>query len=278
VLKVEDVEIQIGNNSPIVEALNFDLSDGEILAVFGPSGCGKSSVLNMIAGFIEPPKRKRGYSMRWFKAKGDIFGQGKVTYKGSELTSLKPNERPIGLVLQKHGVYPHKSAYANIAFPMQCRGDTKNTIARLVPQYSDIVNFPRSKLDQGLRTLSGGEAQRIAIAKMLARRGAIGLMDEPFSHLDQIMRQDLLKVIRDIVPASKGISDIKQIILVSHDWREVKVANKVLLLNARGDSKKSVRVFDVDSKGKNLLPAYSSITDNPDMSEKVWIEGIKSNI
>src|SRR4051812_27151878 len=151
-----------------VSELSLDVEDGELVVFVGPSGCGKTSALRMIAGLE------------------DITG-GEVRLGDTVVNDLPPKDRDIAMVFQNYALYPHMSAYDNMAFGLKMRGLEKGEIKRRVTDAARILGFA-DVLRKRPRTLSGGQRQRVAMGRAIVRQPAAFLMDEPLSNLDAKLR------------------------------------------------------------------------------------------
>ncbi len=204
-LKVEDLTINHNNNN-IVKGLNLELNKGEILALLGDSGSGKSSTLRFIAGL------DNAYS-------GDVFLDDKnISINGSH--KVQPESRSIGMVFQDYALFPHMSVEQNISFGLKDK--SKNEKYIIVSELLELIGL------QGIEKkyphqLSGGEQQRVALARSLATKPKLLLMDEPFSNLDKSHRDRLAIQVRSIIKKFNITS-----ILVTHDQSEANtLADKV---------------------------------------------------
>ncbi len=279
-LRVSNLTVAVDGRDPIISDVSFSLSKGEILAIFGPSGSGKSTLLNAIAGFIDVRAsdapgmpRNRLFRPRWFAGnQGRLIGHGSICIDGEDMESFDAQSRPVGLVLQKFGVYPHMTAFANIAFPLRCRGIDKTEIEARVSKAAEMAGLDPQDFPRRVKSLSGGEAQRVAIAKMLAKGASVALMDEPFSHLDQLRRSDLIQLIRRLVDNAEQGMDCA--VIISHDWRELRYADQAILLNARGDAQKVVRLFKRKSEGWHGFEE-EALSIPFDQQERKWIDGLR---
>lgn len=279
-LTVSKLTVTTATGRRLIDNVDFNVGRGEIMAILGPSGCGKSTLLSAIAGFIDfrrlgDEARNSGVGKRWFAGNTEkLRGTGQISIDGRDITSLLPEQRPIGLVLQRFGVYPNLTGYDNISFPLRCRGIRASETVAIVERAAQMAGVDSTLLTQKVKTLSGGEAQRIAIAKMLAKRARVALMDEPFSHLDQIRRSDLTTLLRNIVgKESDGAMDVA--LLVSHDWRELIIADKLLLLNSRSDGRLVCRMFKREPLTGQFNFDLEADTIPPDEQESRWIHGLK---
>jgi multiple sugar transport system ATP-binding protein len=165
-----------------VSELSLDVEDGEFVVFVGPSGCGKTSALRMIAGLEE------------------ISG-GEVRLGDSVVNDLPPKDRDIAMIFQNYALYPHMSAYDNMAFGLKLRGLEKSEIRRRVTDAARILGLA-DVLGKRPRTLSGGQRQRVAMGRAIVRQPAAFLMDEPLSNLDAKlrvqMRAEIARLQRDL--------------------------------------------------------------------------------
>jgi multiple sugar transport system ATP-binding protein len=153
-----------------VDDLSLDVHDREFLVLLGPSGCGKSTVLRMIAGLERPTS-------------------GTVSISGRVVNNVVPKERDVAMVFQNYALYPHKTAFENIEFPLKTRGTPKHerTVAvRDAAAMLDLSDLLSRKPGQ----LSGGQRQRVALARAIVRQPEVFLMDEPLSNLDAKLRTE----------------------------------------------------------------------------------------
>ncbi|WP_218044933.1 thiamine ABC transporter ATP-binding protein [Kiloniella majae] len=162
------------------EVLDFDLKvePNELLAILGPSGVGKSTLLSLIAGFEDP-------------------ASGTITFEGKKLNTLSPSERPITTLFQEHNLFAHLTAEENIGLGIHPGLRLRNQDKDQITQALNDVGL--KGLEKRLPAeLSGGQRQRVALARCLVRRRPILLLDEPFSALDQDLRKDMLKLVKDL--------------------------------------------------------------------------------
>lgn len=182
-----------------VSGANIRVADGEILGLLGSSGSGKSTLLRAIAG-LEPA------------------AEGSVWIDGADVTQVPTHRRNVGMVFQRGELFPHRSVGRNIAYGLEVAGLGRAERAARVAQLLDLVGLP-GFADRDIATLSGGQAQRVALARSLAPRPDVLLLDEPLSALDVDLRARLAGDIRDILKASGTTA-----IYVTHDPDE---ANRV---------------------------------------------------
>lgn len=191
-----------------VDQVSFSLEKGEILALVGESGSGKTTLLRLIAGLEHPDT-------------GSIRLDGKVVVSGSK--SLPTNKRKTGMVFQDYALFPHLTIFENVAFGL--RGITKKETEKRVYETIELTSLKENVMKYP-HQLSGGQQQRVALARALAPRPELLLMDEPFSNLDTILRDQVREEVREIIEAM-GITAI----LVTHDTKDAfSTADKIAVM------------------------------------------------
>ena len=165
-----------------VADLNLDVGDGEFLVLLGPTGAGKTTTLRLIAGLEKPD-------------------EGEVRLGGRDVTGEPPAARDLAFVFQQYSLYPHMTAYDNLAFPLRApsRRVEEGLIREKVAEIAGLLRIDH-KLDSKATQLSGGEMQRVAIGRALVRAPAAYLMDEPLSSLDAKLRSELRLELKRIPP------------------------------------------------------------------------------
>jgi multiple sugar transport system ATP-binding protein len=162
--------------------LDMAVADGELVVFVGPSGCGKTSALRMIAGLED-------------------ITDGTVRIGDEVVNDLAPKDRDVAMVFQNYALYPHMSAYDNMAFALKMRGIGRSEIARRVERAAEVLGLA-DVLRKRPRTLSGGQRQRVAMGRAIVREPAAFLMDEPLSNLDAKlrvqMRAEIARLQRDL--------------------------------------------------------------------------------
>ena len=151
-----------------VDGVSLSIRRGEIFALLGSSGCGKSTLLRMLAGFEQP-------------------SSGRILLDGQDITALPPYERPINMMFQSYALFPHLDVWDNVAFGLKREGMAREAIRQRVGEMLDLVQLgamARRKPHQ----LSGGQQQRVALARSLAKRPQLLLLDEPLGALDRKLR------------------------------------------------------------------------------------------
>ena len=180
---------------PVVRGVDLAAASGEFIALLGPSGCGKTTVLRMIAGLIEP-------------------SGGQVLIGGHDVTPLPAHKRKLGLVFQSYALFPHLSVFDNVAFGLRRQGVRGEALRKRVDEALALVRL--TPLAERLpRQLSGGQQQRVALARSVAPRPNILLLDEPLSNLDAALRDEMQFEIKRLQRAL-GITSL----FVTHDQAE----------------------------------------------------------
>ena len=191
-----------------VDRLSLDIAAGEFFALLGPSGCGKTTLLRMLAGFETPD-------------------EGRILLGGRDIAPVLPHERPVNMMFQNYALFPHLNVRDNIAFGLKRAGMARAAIATRVAEMVALVKLEgmeKRKPDQ----LSGGQRQRVALARSLARRPKILLLDEPLAALDKKLREstqlELMELQRRL-----GMT----FIIVTHDQEEaMTMASRIGVMNA----------------------------------------------
>lgn len=190
-----------------VKDLSFECKDGEFIGILGPSGCGKSTTLRMIAGLEEITA-------------GDIY-IGDV-----RINDLQPKDRNIGLAFEDYALYPPLTVYDNLAFNLRARKVPENEIKEAVDRVAGLMKIDEL-LNMKPQGLSGGQKQRVNIARALVRRPGLLLLDEPLSHLDGKMRQQLRYEIKRMHHEIQCTT-----IIVTHDQMEaMSLADRIAIMD-----------------------------------------------
>lgn len=211
-VRLASVSKAFGNTDAVID-LNLSLEAGSFTALLGPSGCGKSTTLKMIAG-LERPDR------------GDIH------IAGESMRNKPPENRPLSLVLQKPLLFPHLTVGQNVAFGLRMRGESRTATRESVSTMLAEVQLSGFE-DRNVAQLSGGQEQRVSLARALVLRPDVLLLDEPFSQLDASLRSEMRQLVRELHEKHHVTT-----LFVTHDQAEsVEVADRiVLMLNGRLES------------------------------------------
>lgn len=188
--------------------VSFDVSRGELFALLGPSGCGKTTTLRIIGGFVPP-------------------SAGQVFIAGEDVTRKRPYARPTNTVFQSYALFPHMSVGSNVAFGLAMHRVPRPERRRRVAEALALVGLPGWE-DRRVTELSGGQAQRCALARSIVNRPTVLLLDEPLGALDRTLRERLTGELRDIIKQTGTTS-----VYVTHDQTEAfAVADRIILMDA----------------------------------------------
>ncbi|EQM67389.1 ABC transporter ATP-binding protein [Pseudomonas solani] len=192
----------------IFSDINCEIGQGEFVTLLGPSGCGKSTLLRCIAGLTE-------------------VNGGKIVLDGQDLVPLAPQKRGIGMVFQSYALFPNMTAAQNVAFGLRMQKASKEESARRVQEALAMVELD-TYADRYPHQLSGGQCQRVALARSLVTRPRLLLLDEPLSALDARIRKHLREQIRSI-QQELGLTTL----FVTHDQEEaLTMSDRIFLMNA----------------------------------------------
>jgi spermidine/putrescine ABC transporter ATP-binding subunit len=180
---------------PAVNDVSLKVVKGEFLTLLGPSGCGKTTLLNLIAGFLEPDR-------------------GEISIDGESVTRVPPYLRSIGMVFQNYALFPHMTVAENVAFGLKMRKVPAAEITKRVAEALDTVRMSEMGARKP-RQLSGGQQQRIALARALVINPKVVLLDEPFSAIDKNLRAEMQVELKQI-QKRVGITTV----FVTHDQSE----------------------------------------------------------
>ncbi len=190
-----------------VDRVSLEIEDGEFVALVGPSGCGKTTTLNLVAGLIE-------------------ITDGEILLGDKPINDLDPKDRDLAMVFQNYALYPNKSVYDNLAFPLKMRGVAKSDIDSRVRGTADVLSIG-PLLERRPRELSGGQQQRVALGRALVRNPQAFLMDEPLSNLDAKLRVQMRAELKRFHQELRAT-----VLYVTHDQLEaVTMADRIAVMS-----------------------------------------------
>jgi iron(III) transport system ATP-binding protein len=203
-LNVEALRKQFSVGRPAVDGISFAVPAGEIVVLLGPSGCGKTTTLRCVAGLEHP-------------SAGVISIGGRVVSSPGQGILLPPRQRDIGMVFQSYAVWPHMTVRQNVVYPLKHRRIGRCEAARMVEEVLALVGLSEYA-ERPVVALSGGQMQRVALARSIVYRPQLLLLDEPLSNLDAKLRIRLRDDLRRILKAT-GMTAL----YVTHDQSEAVV-------------------------------------------------------
>ncbi|MBI3017888.1 MAG: ABC transporter ATP-binding protein [Deltaproteobacteria bacterium] len=198
-----------------VQKMDLAIDSGSFVSFLGPSGCGKTTTLRMVAGLSDPTD-------------GEINIGEKIVFSHSQKISLPAEKRNMGMVFQSYALWPHMTAFGNVAYPLKIQKKEKEEIETKVQTFLKMVHL------EGLEKrypheLSGGQQQRVALARALIREPEVLLLDEPLSNLDAKLRLSMRQEIKELQRRLKITT-----IYVTHDQEEAFTLSDVVILMNKG--------------------------------------------
>ena len=199
-LKLNDINRRLGDFA--LKDINLEVSEGQYYVLLGRSGSGKTQLLELIAGLEHPDS-------------------GTISLDNVDITTQRIQDRKIGIVFQDYAVFPHMTVFGNIEYPLKARKESKKNIAAKVEKAAADMNI-KHLLERNTEKLSGGELQRVALARTLITSPRLLLLDEPLSSLDTSLKDDLKRLLRNLNKAGQTI------IHVTHDYADaISLAKRV---------------------------------------------------
>ncbi len=211
-LSVDNLHLTYGDN-PVLKGVSMELKRGEVVSLLGPSGSGKTTLLRAVAGLEKPTA-------------GRITIGNNVVYDGSPRSEIPAEERNLGLVFQSYALWPHKTVFDNVAYPLKLRKVASGEIKQRVQSVLEQLGLGHLG-NRHPHQLSGGQQQRVAIGRALVYNPPVILLDEPLSNLDAKLRKEARVFLRELI-IKLGLSAL----MVTHDQNEaMAISDRILLLN-----------------------------------------------
>ena len=191
-----------------VDDVDLEVADGDFVVLLGPSGCGKTTLLRCLAGL-------------------EKVDGGRVFIGGRDATGLPPRRRRIAMVFQSYAVFPHLKLFDNIAFGLRMQKESKATIRERVESAANLLHI-EELLDRYPSQISGGQRQRVAVARAIATKADVLLMDEPLSNLDALLRMEMRAELKALLRQLGSTT-----IYVTHDQVEaLSMGDRIAVMNA----------------------------------------------
>ncbi|OON99952.1 MAG: sugar ABC transporter ATP-binding protein, partial [Epulopiscium sp. Nele67-Bin004] len=208
-IEIQKLQKVYDNKYEALKSIDLTINNGELVCLLGPSGCGKTTILNIVAGLLDPTG-------------------GDIKFDGQSIVGLHPKDRNIGLVFQNYALYPHMTVLENIMFPLVV-GKNKIPKEEAKKRAKEFMKITDIEALEGKRptAMSGGQQQRVAITRALVQNPKILLLDEPLSNLDARLRLKIREEIRALV---KKINITT--IFVTHDQEEaLSISDRIVLMH-----------------------------------------------
>ena len=220
-LQISDLVVRYGDVLAL-DHVSLEVAQGELIALLGPSGCGKSTLLKTICGLLD-------------------VESGDICVDGCSIVKLPPHKRELSIIFQDLRLFPHMSVIENVEFPMEMRKVAKAERRKRALEVLESVQLG-AFTERNVRELSGGQQQRVALARAIVTEPQVLLLDEPFSALDENLRQDMRLLLREL-HAEKSMA----IVFVTHDQQEaLEMADRIAVIE-RG----KILQFDTPEKVYN---------------------------
>ncbi len=208
-IRIEKLKKVYSNGYEALKSINLEINEGELICLLGPSGCGKTTILNLLAGLLDP-------------------SGGDIKFANESVIDKHPKDRGIGLVFQNYALYPHMTVLENVMFPLTVGKNKKpkSEAMEIAKKYMKVTSI-EELADKKPGEMSGGQQQRVAITRALVQNPRILLLDEPLSNLDARLRLKIREEIRRLVKEI-GITTI----FVTHDQEEaLSISDRIVLMN-----------------------------------------------
>jgi len=229
-VSLENISKVYPDGTVAVRDFSLEIADGELVVLVGPSGCGKTTALRMVAGLEE-------------------ITDGQITIGDVVVNKLPPRERDVAMVFQNYALYPHKTIYENLAFPLRLRGMSKQEVEERVTRIARLLEL-EEQLKRRPRQLSGGQRQRVAMGRAIVREPQAFLMDEPLSNLDAKLRAAMRAEI-SLLHKELGTTTI----YVTHDQVEAMTLGERVAVLRKGELQQIAAPQELYDRPVNLFVA-----------------------
>jgi len=229
-IQIKNIVKSFSDGQVVLKGVSLDIYENEFVTLLGPSGCGKTTLLRILGGFLSPT-------------------EGTVIFDDEDITNLPPYKREINTVFQKYALFPHMNVYDNIAFGLKIKKEPGDVIKQKVMRMLKLVNL-EDYASRAVTEMSGGQQQRIAIARALVNEPNVLLLDEPLGALDLKLRKEMqleLKRIQEEV----GIT----FIFVTHDQEEALTMSNKIVVMRDGEIQQVGSPTDIYNEPKNEFVA-----------------------
>jgi multiple sugar transport system ATP-binding protein len=219
-----------GDGTVAVVDLTLEIPDGELMVLVGPSGCGKTTALRMVAGL-------------------EVITEGEIRIGEDVVNKLPPRDRDVAMVFQNYALYPHKSVYENLSFPLKLRKMSRGEIEERVGRIAQVLEL-EEQLKRKPRQLSGGQRQRVAMGRAMIREPQAYLMDEPLSNLDAKLRTQMRAEL-GLLHKELGVTTI----YVTHDQIEAMTLGERVAVMRKGELQQVAPPQELYNRPTNIFVA-----------------------
>ena len=228
-LRLQNISVKFDDDQ-ILKDLSLDINEKEFVTLLGPSGCGKTTTLRILAGFITPDS-------------------GDVLFEGKKINDVPPYQRQINTIFQKYALFPHLNVFENVAFGLRVQKKPEAEIKQTVNEMLELVNL-KGFGKRDINSLSGGQQQRVSIARALAVKPRVLLLDEPLGALDLKLRKDMQVELKNI-QQRLGIT----FIYVTHDQEEALSMSDTVVVMDGGRIQQIGTPLDIYNEPENAFVA-----------------------
>ncbi len=228
-VRLQNISVKFDDDQ-ILNNLSLDINEKEFVTLLGPSGCGKTTTLRILGGFVTPDS-------------------GDVLFEGKRINDLPPYERQINTVFQKYALFPHLNVYENVAFGLRVQKKSEKEIKQIVNEMLELVNL-KGFQKRNINSLSGGQQQRVSIARALAVKPRVLLLDEPLGALDLKLRKDM-QVELKAIQQRLGIT----FVYVTHDQEEALSMSDTVVVMDNGVIQQIGTPLDIYNEPQNAFVA-----------------------
>ncbi len=228
-VRLRNISVKFDDDQ-ILDNLSLDINEKEFVTLLGPSGCGKTTTLRILGGFVKPDS-------------------GDVLFEGQRINDVPPYERHLNTIFQKYALFPHLNVYENVAFGLRVMKKSEAEIKATVNEMLELVNL-RGFNKRDVNSLSGGQQQRVSIARALAVKPRVLLLDEPLAALDLKLRKDMQVELKSI-QQRLGIT----FVYVTHDQEEALSMSDTVVVMDNGKIQQIGSPLDIYNEPQNAFVA-----------------------
>jgi len=228
-VRLQNISVKFDDDQ-ILDNLSLDINEKEFVTLLGPSGCGKTTTLRILGGFIKPDS-------------------GDVMFEGKRINEVPPYQRQINTIFQKYALFPHLNVFENVAFGLRVQKKPEKEIKNTVNEMLELVNL-KGFGKRDINSLSGGQQQRVSIARALAVKPRVLLLDEPLGALDLKLRKDMQVELKNI-QQRLGIT----FVYVTHDQEEALSMSDTVVVMDNGRIQQIGSPLDIYNEPENAFVA-----------------------